>query len=234
MSLRTWMVFGAFATALSASSYIILNEQITKSEESLREDQRKTDPHHDMQYTASNRKSNFIEFGMDEALAKRTVEKIDKLDSERLYGFLRNADESSAMADALCGSTRQRRPRYGALEFLVEQESDKRQTISLLEISSLRRQEWTKTAPIQRTYEAADLAQPAEPDSTLMAMAAIFTQNEETLIQGNTPWGSTTLNRWSWEKVKEKHPGIEDRLVEYFALMHLTVELARGDGGICE
>ncbi len=138
------------------------------------------------------------------------------------------------MADALCGSTRQRRPRYGALEFLVEQEGEKRQTISLLEISSLRRQEWTKTAPIQRVYETADLAKPAEPNSTVMAMAAIFTRNEETLIEGNSPWGATTLSRWSWDKVKEDHPGIEERLVEYFALMHLTVEQARGDGGICE
>lgn len=234
MSLRTWMVLGALVTAVSTSAYIIFNEEITKSESELREDQKKTDPHHDMQYTASERKDNFMEFGMDEAMADRTVARINKLDPDRLYGFLRSADEASAMADALCGSTRQRRPRYGALEFLVEQEGEKRQTVSLLEVSSLRRQEWTKTAPIQRVYETADLARPAEPNSTVMAMAAIFTGNEETLIEGNSPWGATTLSRWSWDRVKEDYPGIEERLVEYFALMHLTVELARGDGGICE
>jgi soluble cytochrome b562 len=234
MSLRTWMVLGSLATAISTSLYIINNEEITKSEAELREDQKKTDPHHDMKYIASERLKNFQAFGMDEAMAKRTVDRIDKLDQERLYSFLRNADESSAMADALCGSTRQRRPRYGALEFLVEPEGDKRQTVSLLKISSLKRQEWTRTSPIQRVYEAADLARPPEPDSTLMAMAAIFTRNEDTLLAGNSPWGATTLSRWSWEKVKEKNAGIEERLVEYFALMHLTIELAKGDGGICE
>ena len=234
MALRTWLVLGTMAVTITASVFLIVNEDITKSEADLREDQRKTDPHQDMKYTAASRKANFVAFGMDEDMAQRTVDKIDKLDSERLYAFLRNADESSAMADALCGSTRQRRPRYGALEFLVEQEDDKRQTISLLEVSTLKRQEWTKTAPIQRVYETADLARPPEPDSTIMAMAAIFTQNEETLLKGNSPWGATTLSRWSWEKVKEDNPGIENRLVEYFALMHLTVELARGDGGICE
>ena len=234
MALRTWLVLGALVVSISASVYIILNEEITKSESELREDQRKTDPHHDMKYTAANRAANFVAFGMDEAMAQRTTDKIDKLDTERLYAFLRNAAESSVMADALCGSTRQRRPRYGALEFLVEEEGSKRQTISLLEVSSLKRQEWTKRAPIQRVYETADLARPPEPDATLMAMAAVFTRNEETLLKGNSPWGSTTLSRWSWDKVKEDNPGIEDRLVEYFALMHLTVELARGDGGICE
>jgi hypothetical protein len=67
-----------------------------------------------------------------------------------------------------------------------------------------------------------------------MAMAAIMTRNEEAVLKGNSPWGTTTLSRWSWDKVKDENPGIEERLIEYFALMHLTVELARGDGGICE
>lgn len=234
MALRTWLVLGAFAVSLASSVYILLNEEITKSESELREDQRKTDPHHDMRYTAANRSVNFVAFGMDEPMAQRAVDRIDKLDVDRLFAFLRNADESSAMADALCGSTRQRRPRYGALEFLVEEDNEKRETLSLLEVSSLKRQEWTKRAPIQRVHETADLARPPEPDAALMAMAAIMTRNEEAVLKGNSPWGSTTLSRWSWDKVKDENPGIEERLIEYFALMHLTVELARGDGGICE
>jgi soluble cytochrome b562 len=162
MSLRTWMVLGSLATAISTSLYIINNEEITKSEAELREDQKKTDPHHDMKYIASERLKNFQAFGMDEAMAKRTVDRIDKLDQERLYSFLRNADESSAMADALCGSTRQRRPRYGALEFLVEQEGDKRQTVSLLKISSVR----SGPAPLRSSGSMRPRTSPDRPSRT--------------------------------------------------------------------
>ena len=205
MSLRTWMVLGAMATVLAASSYLMINEQITKSEQERRSDQKITDPHRDMKYTASSRKENFMAFGMDEPMALRTVDRLERIDEERLVGLIRSADESNALADALCGSTRQRRPRYGALDFLVEEDNAKRSTISLRVVSRLKRQEWVKTAPIQGVYETADLAKPNKPDSTLMAMAAILTRQEETLIDKKKPWGS----RWSWEKVKEGSSGIE-------------------------
>ena len=67
-----------------------------------------------------------------------------------------------------------------------------------------------------------------------MAIAAIMTGKESDLLAGHNPWGSGLLpGSWSWEKVVELHPGIEERVIEYFALMHLFVEQATSDGGIC-
>lgn len=234
MALRTWMVLGALAAVLAASSYLMVKEDITKSEQDRREEQKITDPHRDMKYTTANRRDNFMAFGMDERMADLTIKRLEQLDEERLFGLIRSADESSELADALCGSTRQLRPRYGALEFFVEEDNSKRATISLRVVSQLKRQEWAKTAPIQGVYETADLAKPNEPDSTLMAMAAIFTRKEDMLIDKQRPWGSSRRGRWSWEKVKTDNPGIAESMIEYFALMHLAVELARADGGICE
>ena len=84
MSLRTWMVLGALAAVLSASSYLILNEEITKSEQGRRDEQKITDPHRDMKYTAANRSNNFQAFGMDERMADRTVKRLEQIDEDRL------------------------------------------------------------------------------------------------------------------------------------------------------
>ena len=67
-----------------------------------------------------------------------------------------------------------------------------------------------------------------------MALAAIIEGREDDVLKGFAPWGRGLLpGQWSWDKVSAAYPGLDERVIEYFAVMHLFVEAANADGGIC-
>jgi hypothetical protein len=92
----------------------------------------------------------------------------------------------------------------------------------------------TCALPICDVYAKVELSDKRQEDATLMALAAILEGREEDILEGYSPWGRGILpGAWSWEKVVKNHPGIDERVVEYIAVMHLFVEKANVDGGIC-
>ena len=135
---------------------------------------------------------------------------------------------------AMCGQTSQIRPRYSAMRFLVLEEQGRRDALRVSRATGIEQQDWSQISPMSDVYTTAELSDGREEDATLMAIAAIMSGKESDLLAGHTPWGSGLLpGSWSWEKVVELYPGIEERVIEYFALMHLFVEQATSDGGIC-
>ena len=138
-----------------------------------------------------------------------------------------------ALADALCGSTDQVRPRYGALAFLVEGKGTRRGPVDMRQASILERQDWSLASPIQAVFEKAELSDGRQKDATVMALSAIFEGQEEKVIQRERPWGRPATNQWSYEKVKSEFLGVESRVIAYLALMHVTVEIAQSSDGIC-
>ena len=99
--------------------------------------------------------------------------------------------------------------------------------------TGIEQQDWSQLSPISDVYTRAELSDGREEDATLMAIAAIMTGKSRTCSPDTTHGEADSCRVVVWEKVVELHPGIEERVIEYFALMHLFVEQATSDGGIC-
>lgn len=244
MSVRPWVVAATTLILGGVTAYLLLEEYrwhevyhgIAPSEFMASHVARKEDPLIALKYGKGNRDANMDAFGLPEPMKKKVLDRMRDLEDregQRLVLFLSEADQPTELADAVCGQTNQVRPRYGALRFLVQEDKGQRRAINLARESGLKRQDWSQRSPISEVYLHAELAEERKPDATLMALAAIFLGKEEDLLNDYKPWGRGFANTWSWDLVKKQNPGIEDILVNYFALMHLTVELATGEDGIC-
>ncbi len=238
MSLRTWLSLATLVLVGGVSAYLLTNEKITQGDQTPDFQARQTDPMVEMAFTAASRKRNFEQFGLDEEMVKaaldlaRRYEDTGKVDRLRL--LMDNASAPTDLAEAICGRSPQIRPRYGALRFFVALVQGERRPIDIDRVSTLQWEPWSKAAPIATVYDQAELAEDRKPDATLMAIAAILTAQEQELLNGYKPWGRGLAATWSWKQVKQKFPGIEKRCLDYFVIMHLAVELANAEGGICD
>lgn len=236
MELRPLLVLGAVLALVLGNVYLISQETITKSKEQTTDQLKRIDVLRDIVYSESSRAENFALFGLDDAGVKTALKRAALTEEDygsKLRQLLADAGEPLALADALCGSTDQVRPRYGALGFLVEGKGERRGPIDLRQASTLERQDWSVASPIQSVFETAELSDGRQKDATVMALAAIFEGKEDLLIQRERPWGRPTTNKWSYSTVKSDHPGVEDRVIWYLAIMHVTVEIAQSSDGIC-
>lgn len=195
-----------------------------------------TDPLFDLRYGSAERRTNLTTMGLDEAAVDRVVLKIRRMedrDKTRLVKAIDDAADPKELTAALCGRTSDVRPRYGALRFLVQDDRGTRRALDLRRITRLERQEWSKADLIGEVYRQLELTDGRKPDAPLMGVAAILLQKENDALQGLAPWDRTSLGTWSWSDLEAEHPGIEARTLDYFALMHLVVEIAQSEGGLC-
>jgi hypothetical protein len=236
MTLRPILAFAALVIVGLVDVYLLSTEQIAPSESQARHTALVEDPLLALQYSAGNREQNMLAFGLDATAAARAVDRIRDLEDrykEKLVVLLDDAPMPTELADALCGQTREVRPHYGALRFLVEDVGGNRQAIRLQRVTELEEQEWAKVSPILAVYDHVELSEERQGDATTMAIAGILSQKEEDVLNSYAPWGRGLAGTWSWKRVQKEHPGIEDKVVEYFAVLHLTVELAMAEDGIC-
>jgi hypothetical protein len=200
---------------------------------------RREDPLLDMAYVSSEREKNFARFGMPADMAKATAKRAKTIDQgqegARLRQLLGDAAEPVQLADALCGTSNQSRPRYAALRFFVAEKGGGRMAIQLSRTGQIRMQAWADASPIDQIYSSLELTDGREDNATLMGVAAVMADAEEEALEREPPWGSSRgiMKRWSWEGVQKRSPGIKGKLIAYFALMHVAVEYANQDGGLC-
>lgn len=238
MSLRTWLSVSSLFIMAGIYGYLLSIEDIVVGDEKADTVKQAEDPLIDLAYTAASRAKDFEAFGMPEDMAKRALDLARRMEDtgkkERLRLLMDQAPEPTELADALCGAGSQLRPRYGALRFVVAEVQGQRRPIDIDRVSSLQREDWASVSPIVSVYNDAELIQDRKPDATLMAVAAILAQQESELLNGYKPWGRGLAGTWSWDKVKKSFPGLEQHVLEYFVIMHLAVEIANEDGGLCE
>jgi len=199
------------------------------------------DPLIGIDYIASSREENLALFGMDEDMLSATMKAIKKLDGRTKKSTLRALLDSPTgdrafLQSALCGATNDQRPRYGALQLLVEAKDGDRFVMDLKSLQgSLAAQDWTGASPWSEVYRKIELVgERREANATLMGVAAILLEEEESVLDLLEPWGTQGSADWSWKTVEEDHPGIGESLIRYFALFHVVAELAHADGGICQ
>ncbi len=235
--MRGMMALAAVVMTMGVSGYLISKERVVPPEVTTSHEAIKVDPLLTLTYTKGSRKRNLAAFGMSPGMIDQVLERIRRIEDRHLRKvqlLLEGAPDPNAIAAALCGQTSHVRPRYGALRFLIKEKQGRRDPVRISRSTGLELQEWSQVAPIADVYRVSELADNREDDATLMAIGAIISGNENALIDGYSPWGRSILpGAWSWSGVVKKHPGIDERVVEYFSLMHLFVEHATADGGIC-
>ena len=244
MTLRPFIAVGALFILIGVNAFLLYKEWrwgesshgIAPSEVQARHIARQEDPLIDLVYSAGNRKANLERMGLPDDLVAKTLDRLrdlDDRDKDRLRLLIENAAEPTELADAICGQTNQIRPRYGALRFLVDEDKGERRPVKIKRVPELERQDWSKISPIGEVFNMTELGDDRKPDATLMSIAAIIAGKEQDLLNGYKPWGRGFAATWSWKQVMKENPGIDQHIVEYFALMHLTVELATGEEGLC-
>lgn len=246
MRFRPVIVVAAVVLAIGLNAYLGYSE-LTPDEEgrtgiapdelTVRHKVRKEDPLFDLQYLSARRLPNFQEsFGLPAPLAKRAVDRAVMISDEysrKLGLMLRDTEDPTRLLDAIC-ATAESRPRYAMLRYLVVQEGPERLPIDLKRVSSLELQEWGVLAPIDTVYETVEFSDDRHDDATLMGIAAILAGQEDKVTKSQAPWGSGGLGRsWDWDRVVKEHPGIDTKLVEYVALMHVATEMAQSADGLC-
>lgn len=234
-----WRLFMAGASlflGVGVNGYLLSVEDISGVEQGSKQLIRAEDPLR-ISYVVGERENNMKTFGLDDAKAKQASKKVQDLQDdygERLTVLLREAGDPNQLADALCGETQDVRPRYGALRYIINEEKGRRQVVNLRRVSGIEAQDWYLLSSVGEVYREAELIDDRQPDATVMAIAAILLAKESELLDHNAPWGRGIALQWSWDKVKKENAGIEERVIEYLATMHLLVELAQAEGGLCD
>ena len=237
MQLRPWIVLGTLLALIIWDVILISSEEILSVKLNVNK-RNETDKLSGLQYTSAARADNLKAFGLSEEETSAVLTRIKKLETtqgERLQIILKDTEDQVGLQAALCGnSTEDIEPRYGAMRYFVRQDGTSRRPLRSNDLTEkLEQQDWSRSANIQGVYEALEFGAERQPDATLMGVAAILTRNEQTAIAREAPWGN--LNSWSWSKVKTEYSstGLEEDILNYFALMHLVVEFAKAEGGVC-
>jgi hypothetical protein len=246
MGLRTIVAVAAALLAIVTCGWLSYAELvpdadgrtgIAPSEVTVRHLVRKEDPLFDLKYLPADREENLKAYGLPGPLVKRALDRaagIEEDYGQKLRLMMRDTEDPQRLLDAVCGQTSEQRPRYGLLRYLVSQDGPERVPIDLKRASSLELQEWAVLAPIDTVYETVEFDDARHADATLMGVAAIIAQQEEKVTKRQAPWGSGGIGRaWEWERVVADHPGVDTKVVEYFAMMLVAAEVAHGSDGVC-
>ncbi len=245
MSWRLFWVGLFIVFAGVADSLLLFNEEIVLPDAVTKADEKAQDAMFGMRFIAPEREPNFLAMGFDDDEVKAILKQVGTLEEKykikdpkfnQIAVKIESTDDIDAMSEAFCGAAATIPVRYAAMPYLLKERDGQLKVVDVEEISSFERNEWAKTARIATAYTEADLTEDRKArkeDATRMVLAAVIARDEETLIAHQSPWGSGFLSGWSWEGVKKKHKGVGVRLLDYAALMHLVLETAHAEGGLC-
>lgn len=237
MNWRPYIVAGVLLTVLGVDSFLAFSEDIQGAKEMKSHNVLDQDPLYDMAYVPTERLTNLRRFGLSDAEAEDVQKRISRTNedwSAAIKNLLKNAPEPDTLADAVCGSSsRGLPPRWAAMDFLVESKDGKLRVVELADYAEMVSQGWMPDSRVPSVYDRAERRASREDDATRMGLAAVLSGHHEDLLQGESPWGSGLFGGWSWQDVRRGNPTVQETVFDYLALMHLTVELAQGEGGIC-
>ncbi len=237
MRLRPWILGAVLVGALGVNVYLVIGEQIAVGEAEARHRTRQEDPLIDLPFTVASRPTDFTRFGLDGALLSQVVERVQELDAANrtlLADRIENVGDPDQFMKAFCRTDRAALPpHYAGLAWLVREEGGRRVPISVPRTTSLDPAEWAGRSPIAEVYATVELNEDRKPDATVMGLSAILLGKEADAIERRSPWGQGLGGRWSWERLRKENATIGDQVVEYLALLHLTMEIVTTEGGFC-
>ncbi len=233
MSRAIVVAIAVFLLAL-INGALIFKEKRIPAQKSAEAIARIEDAMNDASYISSARQANLQAIGLDAAQARRAGARITELERDhavKLRTWMQIYGDPDQLAQMLC-TEGALPPRYGALFFFV-QEGRTRIPVKLETMTELAVQQWAERVNqdlVREVYKAVDRVDGRKKDASIMALAAILLKKEQALLNAESPWGPRS---WSWSEVRQKNPGIEERVIEYLAVMHLAAETALGEGDVC-
>ncbi|MES2641884.1 MAG: hypothetical protein V4850_20510 [Myxococcota bacterium] len=242
MSRYVWIALFMLA-ALGFNVLLLTDEDIVEPDAQTKAETKREDKLFGMNFIVPEREGNIGKMGFGPDEIKDILKRIDTLEEKyrvkdpaynQVLVKIESTDDQDALAAAFCGTGSTLPVRYAAMAFLLEEKDNKLQAVDLENISSFQHNEWAKAARIQTAYQEGDLAKDRKDDAVRMVMAAIIARDEGTLIDHASPWGGGFIGGgWAWSGVQKKHPGVKTRLIDYVALLHLVLETAKVEGGLC-
>lgn len=229
--------------ALSVNVGMLFDEEVVAGKPKVGAEQKQLDPLVDMQFTPAQREANAKRLGFDDAEVPDVLKRIGVLEQKYQVGqgasdLVRKRIDDTENADvliaSLCGRASLLPVRYAALQFLIGERDGALAAIDLTDVNELEPQQWWLNARAEAVYAHTELIKERKPDATRMSIAAILAKDQDSLLGDRAPWGRSIWNNWTWDGVKKKYPGVSSRLVEYVALLHVVVEDATAEGGLCD
>ncbi len=198
------------------------------------------DPLAALKFVPSQRESNFAAMGFDAKQVGEILTRVGALEKRLNIGdpaqdtirvLIDQTDDPTIMENSLCG--RASPARYTALQLLVEEDGEELRVRDLSGMPNFEVQDWYSRDRPFALVTGIELVENREPDATRMGLGAVFARQVPMVLDRKPPWGPALFKNWSWEKVKDKWPGVEGKVQAYAALLHLTLENVTGDGGLC-
>lgn len=231
MTWRPWIVAAALMAALMVNVVLMVQERlpaatagpdVVRVEEILKH----------LKYLPSTRRNNFKEMGMTDEMAEATAKYADRYArKEALFKGLLE-EQAATVGGAFCPGTDLPQP-YAALEFLVKEENDKRDTIDPERFREFEAQEWFANTQVRAVYMHFEMTQGRYADATLLGVSALLVSLEDDALRGLSPFSTGMLGSRGWAPLKKQVPRVDVTAIQYFSLMHFLTELANTRDGIC-
>lgn len=233
MNWRPWLILALLLGVVVVNSALMYFEEVAGPEEVAEVKDEVKDKLAAIAFTPSTRRGNFTSFGLPEDWVGTAADQAKRVESrkERLTEIMK--DNSSVVGPALCTATGALPQRYAALAFLVVESEGSRNVLAYDETTYFELQPWYDPALVQDIYNEVELSDPPREQSTAMGIAAILAKQEDSVIEGKSPWGKGLGQRWSLDRVVANYGDVKRKLIAYFAYMHVLTEWANQDGGIC-
>ncbi|MEC7985816.1 MAG: hypothetical protein VX278_11680 [Myxococcota bacterium] len=229
MSMRLWLNVSAVLGMGLLVSYMSAKEMLVakKSDEKITYVDRFVK--FDVSYAPRNREDNLESaFGMSPKMMRAAKKSFKRHDKQRnkIARLLKDAmDEDPKSVERCFCDKGAERPRYWALQFLLEKDgSNPPNLISLKQVSSLQVQEWSEVLPIDFVYRTLELRSDPQIDATLMWIGAVLTEQVDDIRARNVPFGDGA--NWSWDEFLKTNKGMDIKIADYIALMHVFAEVA--------
>jgi hypothetical protein len=229
--------------AVAFNAFLLINEQVSEPDVKEQAETADSDPYQGMRFNPTLRRANLAQLGFDDAEIDKVQKRIEILedryrlkdpDLNQIRLRIDAVSDRDDLATSLCTSANALPSPYAAMPWLVEERDGQLSAVDVSEKSAFERdRKWSAGVRFEAAYRAGDRTEDRKPDAAKMTLAALLTRQEGTLIDRKSPWGGSLLAGWSWESVKKQHRGIEERVVNYVALLHLVMETATAEDSLC-
>lgn len=239
MNWRPWVVAAVLMAAVIVNTALLGFEEVTAPGAAEGDDisVAATDQLATLRYSPNSRLANLKAMGLPDDIANDANDLATGLMQQRqkvLEKLL--VDNNEVSTRVFCAGGGRLPQRYAALSVLVVDEDGVRRVIEPRSLTTMEMQPWYDVAQVPDVFREVELTPDRKADATAMAVAALLLSEEQRLLDGDSPWGSGLVGTWSMGRVLNDYGDrkIRQKLVEYFALMHLLTELANGEGGLCQ
>lgn len=235
MNIRLFLNVSAFVGLGILAIFMVRQENIEVKTEQKLEEFKDSFVKYEQEYRSIDREDNLALLGMQGSMVTKTLRKIEALEKQetRILQWLRDlrsGEDAARLIRAFCASEPNLRPRYEAAAFLIKEDDGKRRVIKVKRgsRSALEYQPWASAIDITQIHGFVELKAEPRKDATVMFIAAVLLDMLNEYSDNKYPFDGDLKDLVTHiEKQPERTIALENEIMDYFALMHLTTEIAQ-------